>query len=142
MPTTYGERLLAEAEQRARARAHRRRAVFLLGPCVIVVLLAVRGIWTVRQGTLQLEGAGLFRQLLDHGATLLYAVVAVLGPLALALRRRLLRVPAAIALVTGPILMPVLFGPGSRWWQWLVVGLVAVLTISAARPAGRPRSTR
>lgn len=142
MATTYGERLLQEAEGRARAQAQRRRLVFIFGPALIATLLAVRGIWGVRQASMSEAGAGLIRYLIDHGTTLGFAALFVLAPLWLALRSTVRRSPAIVALIGGPIAMPMVFGPGARLWHWAIVVIAAGLTISAARPAVRRRPTR
>lgn len=137
MATTYGERLLAEAEGRSRDRLHRRRLTLLWGPAAIATLLAIRGIWLARHAAM--ADVGLPRMALDHLLTLAYAVLFVLVPLALSIRPGLHRAPAVVAMLAGPIAMPLLFGPGSRRWQWLIVAAACAMVISAAR---RRRPTR
>ncbi|MFP5225903.1 MAG: hypothetical protein ACLGH3_10205 [Actinomycetota bacterium] len=137
MPTTYGERLLAEAENRARTQRHRRRLTLLFAPATLAASLAMVGIWEQRRRAL--SDAGALRLVTDHLVVLVFMSVFVLGMIALAVRPGMPKVPAIIALVAGPIGMPILFGPGGSLWQWLVIATVCLLLISAGR---RPTPTR
>jgi hypothetical protein len=132
VPTTYGERLLAEAEGRARARQHRRRKTLLFTPAALAAFLATLGILTERR--LGLADAGAFRVVFDHLLVLVYLGVFVVGMIALAVRPGRPRLPALVALIAGPIGMPLLFGGGGSLWQWAVVAAVCLLLVSAGRP--------
>jgi hypothetical protein len=142
MATTYGERLLADAEDRVRTQRQRRRLFVLAGPGLAILALATWSTLTARNPTLQ-EG-GFFALLLDHVFTLAYAAGLVGFPLWVSLGRQLNATAAAIAAVAGPILMPVVRGPGWSLWQRAAFLLVCLLVIAARRsqplqPRTRPR---
>lgn len=131
MATTYGERLLAEAEERVRAGRRRRRVLLLFVPALAIVLLATWQTLTHRQANL--EDAGLIRMALDHGMTVGYAGLLVGFPLYAALGPALNVTAAGIALVAGPVAMPLWFGPGWSLWQRLAIAAVCLLVIAARR---------
>lgn len=140
MATTYGERLLAEAEDRMRAVRRRRRTIVLLAPALAILAAATWRTMTIRQASL--DEAGPVRLVLDHGATLGYAVLLVGFPLVLALGARLHALAAWVAIATGPVLMPIVFGPGWRWWQRVLLVAACAIVIAARRSQPRPTSAR
>ena len=136
---TYGEEMLAQAEDRARKQSAKRRRARLLGPFLIAALWAMFDLMSARNARLVAGGAGGIRLLFDHILVAVWSVTFVILPMVGALKRDPLPAGAALSFVSGPILSPILFGHGGwKWWQSLVVvlvaGLVLVSTLSRARP--------
>ena len=136
---TYGEEMLAQAEDRARKQSAKRRRARLLGPFLIAALWAMFDLMSARNARLVAGGAGGIRLLFDHILVAAWSVTFVILPMVGALKRDPLPAGAALSFVSGPILSPILFGDGGwKWWQSLVVvlvaGLVLVSTLSRARP--------
>lgn len=140
MPTTYGDRLLAEAEERIRSRQQRRRRITLLAPAGLILLVAT---WrTLGNRVEALDDVGLLRLLADVASTLGYAALLVGLPIVVATGARLNAIAAGIALATGPVLMPVIMGPGWSVWQRLGFALICVLVIAAKRSQPEPSLRR
>ena len=134
MATTYGEEMLAQAEEQAvsRARKHsaRKRRVRLLLPFLGATLWAMFDLIAARNGRLSSGGAGGIRLLFDHVLVIGWTVLFVIAPMTGALKREPLPSGAALSFVAGPILSPILFGHGGwNWWQSLVVLIVAGLVL-------------
>jgi hypothetical protein len=138
MVMTYGEEMLAEAEARARKQSTRRRRSRLLVPFLIAALWAMADLMSARNGRLTSGGAGGLRLLVDHvlviGWTALFVIIPMIG----ALKRDPLPAGAALSFISGPVLSPILFGHGGwKWWQSLVVTLVAGLVLLSTRSRAR-----
>jgi len=134
MAVTYGEEMLAQAEEQAvsRARKHsaRKRRVRLLLPFLGATLWAMFDLIAARNGRLSSGGAGGIRLLFDHVLVMGWTVLLVIAPMIGALKREPLPSGAALSFVAGPILSPILFGHGGwNWWQSLVVLIVAGLVL-------------
>jgi len=138
MAMTYGEEILAEAEARARKISVRRRRSRLLAPFLIAALWAMADLMSARNARLTAGGAGGVRLLFDHILVIGWTVAFVILPMIGALKRDPLPAGAALAFISGPILSPILFGHGGwKWWQSLVVLLVAGLVLASTRSRAR-----
>ena len=138
MVMTYGEEMLAQAEERLRARSARKRRVKLLVPFLAAALWAMFDLMAARNHRLANGGAGSFRLLFDHAIVIFWTTVFVILPMIGALKRDPLPSGAALSFVTGPVLSPILFGHGGwKWWQSLVVTLVAGLVLVSSRARAR-----
>lgn len=137
MATTYGERLLAEAEDRSRRKKQLRRLIVVFAPAAIATVMAIIGTIGFRQ---QRIDEGLIRSVMDAGMVLLYGVILVLGPLYAAFAPAPNALMASVALATGPIAMPILLGPGWRVWHRAVVILACLLVIAARKMQPRPKA--
>lgn len=142
METTYGERLLADAEDQQRSRRHHRRLILVFGPGALSTALGAWQTLLARQDALDASDAGLIGVFGDHAAVVGYALLLVLVPLLVAVRPGLHATAAAIALMTGPIAMPLVFGDGWRWWQRLVVAITCLLVIAARLESRSRRPSR
>ena len=138
MTVTHGETMLARAERRARGRAARRRRRMLLLPASFATVWALIGLLVARHERLSHAHASAFRHLYDHVSVAAWTLLLVIVPLAVALRPRPIPAGAALAVIAGPILSPVLFGPGG-WsrWQIAVVSAVAALVLLSQRERRR-----
>jgi hypothetical protein len=138
MAMTYGEEMLAQAEARVRKQSVRRRRSRLLVPFLIAALWAMADLMSARNGRLAGGGAGGLRLLFDHILVMGWTGVFVVLPMVGALKRDPLPAGAALAFISGPILSPILFGHGGwKWWQSLVVILVAGLVLLSTRSRAR-----
>jgi hypothetical protein len=138
MTMTYGEEMLVQAEARARKVSVRRRRSRLLIPFLIAALWAMADLMSARNASLTAGGAGGVRLLFDHILVMGWTAAFVILPMAGALKRDPLPAGAALALISGPILSPILFGHGGwKWWQSLVVVLVAGLVLLSTRSRAR-----
>ena len=138
MVTTYGEEMLAEAEARTRKQSARKRRTRLLLPFLAATLWAMFDLMAARNGRLTAGGAGGIRLLFDHILVIGWTVLFVIVPMVGALKREALPSGAALSFVAGPILSPVLFGHGGwKWWQSLIVLLVAALVLLSTRTRRR-----
>ncbi len=140
MATTYGERLLADAEERTKDRRARRRLFMVFAPAALVTILATWATLATRHDAL--GDAGVLKMLVDHGATLGYAALLVIVPLYLAVTPAINAFAAALAAVMGPVLMPVWFGPGWKPWHRVAVFALCALVIAARRAQPRPEPGR
>lgn len=130
MAQTYGEQLLARAEARARNRSARRRRVRLLVPFLVATLWAMADLVAARNARLAAGGTGGLRLMLDHLVVIGWTVAFVIAPMIAALKREPLPSGAALSVVAGPLVGPLLFGAGGwAWWQSLVVIAIAVLVL-------------
>jgi hypothetical protein len=140
MAVTYGEQLLARAESTVRRQSARRRAARLLVPFLIASLWAIADLSAARGARLQIGGSGSFRVAFDHGIVVAWGLAFVVTPMIAALKREPLTSGAVLSLIAGPIATPLLFGAGGwKWWQSLVVFLVAGLVIGSSRARRRAR---
>lgn len=131
---TYGERLLAQAEARAKARGARRRQLLLLTPSSAVILWALADLVAARHSRLLVMHAAVLRHITDHTQVVAWTVFLVVIPLAIAVRRNGLPGGAALTLLAGPIATPLVFGPGGwKVWQILIVGSACALILAGAR---------
>jgi hypothetical protein len=138
MVMTYGEEMLAQAEERLRARSARKRRSKLLVPFLIAALWAMFDLMAARNGRLVHGGAGGIRLLFDHVVIIVWTGAFVILPMIGALKREPLPSGAALSFVAGPVLSPILFGHGGwKWWQSLVVTLVAGLVLLSSRTRAR-----
>jgi hypothetical protein len=138
MAMTYGEEMLAQAEAHARKVSVRRRRSRLLVPFLIAALWATADLMSARNARLTAGGAGGVRLLFDHILVMSWMAAFVILPMAGALKRDPLPAGAALAFISGPILSPILFGHGGwKWWQSLVVILVAGLVLMSTRSRAR-----
>jgi hypothetical protein len=142
MAMTYGEEMLAQAEELAVARARnhsaRKRRVRLLLPFLGAALWAMFDLVAARNGRLSAGGAGGIRLLFDHVLVMGWTLLFVIAPMIGALKREPMPSGAALSFTAGPILTPILFGHGGwNWWQSLVVlivsGLVLLSSLSRRR---------
>jgi hypothetical protein len=134
MVMTYGEEMLAEAEARARNHSAKRRRGRLLVPFLFAALWAMFDLMSARNARLVAGGAGGIRTLFDHVLVMAWSVAFVIVPMIGALKREPLPAGAALAFISGPVLSPILFGHGGwKWWQSLVVTLVAALVLLSTR---------
>lgn len=133
MTITYGEQMLHQAEARAARKTARKRRTTLLAPAAAATLWALADNLAARNARLDAIGAGAFRHIVDNALPLLWVLLFVMLPLMAALKLEPLPLGAALALVAGPIMSPLLFGPGGwNWWQKTVVVLVCALVLTAA----------
>lgn len=133
--------MLAQAESRLRFKAARRRRLVLLGPTTFAIFWALADLVAARHARLTELHAGFLRHAVDHGEVIGWTLLFVLAPIALAIKPEPLTSGAALSLAAGPILSPILFGSGGwKWWQVLLVALVDLLILAAART--RARRTR
>ena len=138
MVMTYGEEMLAEAEARTRKQSAKRRRARLLWPFMIAALWAMFDLMVARNARLVGGGAGGIRLLFDHVLVMFWSVAFVIVPMIGALKRDPLPAGAALSFVSGPVLSPILFGHGGwKWWQSLVVALVAGLVLLSTRSRAR-----
>ena len=138
MVMTYGEEMLAEAEARAQKQSAKRRRARLLGPFLFAALWAMVDLMSARNGRLAAGGAGGIRRLFDHVLVMAWSGTFVIAPMIGALKRDPLPAGAALAFISGPVLSPILFGHGGwKWWQSLVVTLVAGLVLLSTRSRAR-----
>jgi hypothetical protein len=138
MAMTYGEEMLAQAEARVRKQSVRRRRSRLLVPFLIAALWAMADLMSARNGRLTAGGAGGMRLLFDHILIIGWTALFVILPMTGALKRDPLPAGAALAFISGPILSPILFGQGGwKWWQSLVVILIAGLVLLSTRSRAR-----
>ena len=140
MATTYGERLLADAEERVRYRQRRRRFLVLLIPSLLILLAATWQTLAARHGAL--EGEGFIKHVVDHGAVVGYATLLVGVPLYLAVGPAMHVTAAAATAVSGPVLMPIWFGAGWSMWQRITIVVICLLVIAARRSQPRPEPGR
>lgn len=122
MTTMQRERALARAEFRA---ARRRRALTLL-PGAAVILWALADLVASRFARLSDVQGGFFRHVADHIQPVAWTLAAVLVPYLVALKPRPKRTGAVIALFTGPVLSPLLFGAGG-WRLWQIAALAGLV---------------
>ena len=138
MVMTYGEEMLAEAEERAYRQSAKRRRARLLAPFLFAALWAMFDLMSARNTRLVGGGAGGIRLLFDHVLVIFWWAAFVIIPMIGALKRDPLPAGAALSFVSGPILSPILFGHGGwKWWQNLVVALVAGLVLLSTRSRAR-----
>ena len=138
MVMTYGEEMLAQAEEHSRKQSARKRRVKLLVPFIIAALWATADLMAARNARLTHNGAGGLRLLFDHVLVILWSGAFVIMPMIGALKKDPLPSGAALSFAAGPVLSPILFGHGGwKWWQSLVVTLVALLVLLSSRARAR-----
>ncbi len=129
---TYGEQMLANAERKTRARAARRRRLTLLVPATAVSLWALADLVAARSARLSAMHAGLGHHLVDHVEVIVWTIAFVVIPIAMSLKPDPIPSGALLAFFAGPILTPVLFGPGGwKLWQGAILTLIAALILAA-----------
>lgn len=138
---THGERLLAAAEARARTVRARRRMLALGAPALLATGAALAALTRTQHARLSADGPHGLAHLGTHIVTIAFGVAFVALPLAGAVRARR-ALPAVVALLAGPVAMPMLFGGGGwRWWNAVIVAAVCALVSAGAmqRRAARGR---
>jgi len=118
--------------QRANFRLARRRRLTLLTVVFLATLSACIGLITTRHATMTGSAISF---LAGDLLVLVWAGILVVPSFAGSVKPRPVRAGALGALLFGPLLMPVVFGPGG-WKAWQVAALVAA-SIAALVP---PRS--
>ncbi len=114
------------AASRAEFRAVRRRRAMTLLPGTAVILWSLANLEAARYERLAAVHAGFFGHLVDHVQPIVWTLLLVQVPFMLAVKPRPKRSGAVLAMFTGPVLTPLLFGAGGwRLWQIAVfAGLV------------------
>lgn len=134
MVATYGEKLLEQAERQKRAGKARKRLVRVLVPASVVIVWAMLDLLSARNARLDDIDAGFVRTVLDHGQVIAWTILFVLVPFGAALKPDPMIAGAALAWFAGPIVTPLLFGPGGwKLWQILLMTLFTALVLSAHR---------
>lgn len=119
---TYGERRLRKAEFRA---ARRRRAATLL-PGVAVIFWSLADLVAARHHRVIELNAGFLDHLTDHIQPIGWTVLIVLLPFLVAMKPKPKRSGSVLALFTGPVLTPLIFGSGG-WRLWQIALLAALV---------------
>lgn len=132
--TTYANQLLRRAE----FRAARRRRLTLLAPAVAVAFWALADLVAARHGRLSANDAGAIRHVIDHLQPIAWMVILVVGPVAVALKPGRSRAPAMVAALAGPVLTPLVFGPGG-WHAWQIAAFLVIALAAGAAPAETKR---
>ena len=131
---THGERLLAQAEARVKARGARRRQLLLLTPSSAVILWALADLVAARHSRSLMMHAAVLRHIADHAQVVAWTIFLVVIPLAIAVKRDGVPGGAALTLLAGPIATPLVFGPGGwKAWQILIVGSACAIRRAGAR---------
>jgi hypothetical protein len=137
---TYGEQMLRRAEAKVRARAARRRRITLLVPATFATLWSLADLLGARHARLAAIDAGMFRTGIDHLEPIVWTFAFVIVPILLAIKPNPTPQGAALALVAGPVLTPIVFGPGGwHLWQDAILFAVCAMILLAAR--ARTRTT-
>ena len=137
---TRGEELLLAAEMRARRAIVRRRMTVLGAPVLLAVSASTAGLIGAQHAR-AVSGGGP-PHLLAHAAAIAFTLALVALPALGAVRARRM-LPAVVAIACGPVLTPMLFGPGGwRWWQTALVGVACALVSSAAMRSRAGRAAR
>ncbi len=134
------------AATRAAFRAERRRRALTLLPGTAVVFWALADLVAGRFHRLSALDAGFIRHVTDHIQPVAWTLAFVLIPYLVAVKPKPKRTGAVVALFTGPVLTPLLFGAGGwRLWQIAVLaGLVLWIEsrdqprVGRRRPAAEP----
>lgn len=121
MTQIESERPLARAE----FRPARRRRLLRLAPGAALIAWALADLVAARHRRLADLGVPALRHVADHLQAIAWTVLVVFGTYALAFKPRPLRLGVLIAMATGPVLTPILFGYGG-WHPWQIVGLAAL----------------
>lgn len=110
----------------------------MLLPAAIATLWSLANLVAARHGRLTELEAGLLRHAADHVQPVVWTLLFVLAPLAMAVKPDPAPAGAALALLAGPAMSPFLFGPGG-WslWQTATVGVACALILFAARERAR-----
>jgi len=96
----------------------------MLLPGVAVILWSLADLVAARHARLH---GGFFSAIVDHIQPIIWTLLAVLVPLLVALKPKPKRWGAVMAMFTGPVLTPILFGAGGwRLWQ---IGSIALLVL-------------
>ena len=105
------------------------------------MLWALADLVAARHARLLEADAGWFRMGIDLAAPVFWTVLFVTLPVIGALKRDPLPMGMALAFAAGPVMSPILFGPGGwKWWQITIVMLATVFVLGAT--VARPRSIR
>ncbi|MFA5892040.1 MAG: hypothetical protein WDA27_13990 [Actinomycetota bacterium] len=140
---THGERLLAQAEARAKARGERKRRSLLLAPATAATLWALADLVAARHSRLSMLHAGVLRYVFDHTQVIAWTIALVVVPLAISVKRHPIPGGAALTLLAGPIATPLVFGHGGwKAWQTGIVILACTLILAGARARARARTAR
>lgn len=116
--------------QRANFRLARRRRMTLLGVVSLTTAFACAGLISARHATMTGSGAAFF---IGDLLVLIWAGLLVIPSFAGAVKPRPVRAGALGALLFGPLLMPVVFGPGG-WKSWQVAALLAASAAALLPP--------
>lgn len=115
---------------RANFRLARRRRATLLGLATLATVFAAAGLISTRHATLS---GGFLRHAIGDLLVLAWAAILVLPSFAGAVKPRPVRAGAIGALVFGPLLMPLVFGPGG-WTAWTIVFMLAACAAALVPP--------
>jgi hypothetical protein len=131
---TVGERKLARAE----FRAARRRRTLTLFPGATIILWALADLVGARNARLSALKFGFIRHITDNMQPIAWTILLVLVPYLLAVKPKPKRSGAVLALFTGPVLTPLLFGSGG-WRLWQIGALAALVLWIEGQDQGRAR---
>lgn len=133
--------MLAAAERNAHRRLAKRRVLALFVPGAVTAAWAMLDLLGARNDRLQDAGAGFFS--IAFGALLVVAwtTLFVVLPLYGAVKADPLPSGAALAFAAGPVLSPMLFGPGG-WKVWQIVVLFAICGAVLGAIVERARARR
>ncbi len=118
---------------RAEFRLMRRRRLTTLAPGILAAVAAAVAVIADRH-TQRLGGAAFARHALDHALVLVWVGFLVVMPLAASVKPRPMRAGALAAVLSGPVLMPLVFGTGWRWWQAMAIVVAAATALVPKRP--------
>lgn len=105
-------------QSRAEFRAARRKRALILLPGTAVVMWSLANLVAARHGRLSALEAGFVKHVIDHALPVLWTLFLVQVPFLLSLKPKPKRSGAVLAMFTGPVLTPLVFGAGGwRLWQ-------------------------
>jgi hypothetical protein len=140
---TYGERMLLEAERKARARSAKRRRLTLLAPTALVTFWSLADLVAARSARLSSLDAAFLHRIFDHTEVVAWTFAFVMLPLMMAVKPDPLPSGALLAFFAGPVLTPLLFGPGGwKLWQGTALTVIAALILAAHYERERMRRAR
>lgn len=127
-----------QTASKAAFRSARRRRVLALFPGATVILWSLADLVAARHARLTRVGAAWPHHIVDHVQPVAWTVLLVLVPYLLALKPKPNRSGAVLALFTGPVLTPILFGSGG-WRLWQIGALAALVLWIEGRDQPRMR---
>jgi hypothetical protein len=126
MSSTRSDALDDRSARKAAFRAARRKRAMTLLPGTAIILWSLADLVAARHARLAAAKAGLIHQAFDHVQPIVWTLLVVLVPYLVSVKPKPKRSGALLAMFTGPVLTPLLFGAGGwRLWQILAfAGLV------------------